>query len=321
MTDLPAPIDGPHLPAPAVTVDQLYDAFLSGRKATTKKAYERDLKSFATFLQSSDARAATAGFFQLDAGPAHYQVDRWVAAMKERGLKASTINRRLSALRSMANMAMTYGVTSWSLKTKNERTQDGDERDMSGPDLDTIRRLLDHCDGKVPTMASMRNAAIVRLLYGHALRRFEVTSLDLEDVDFEKNRLRILGKGRTARSYISMSPSVATALKNWVAARGREPGALFTSFDPAKKGDGRLDGSSVRRIVKKLGAEIGIELWPHALRHSSITSALDHTDGDVRRVMRFSRHKNVNTLMKYDDKRKDDAGDIADLVDEGLDGE
>src|SRR5262249_29404237 len=83
------------------------------------------------------------------------------------------------------------------------------------------------------------------------------------------------------------------------------------SINRAKKGDGRLTGSALYQIVRRLGAAVGLKTGPHALRHSAITDALDLTGGDVRAVQRFSRHKDLRTLMIYDDRRTDVAGDVA----------
>lgn len=55
---------------------------------------------------------------------------------------------------------------------------------------------------------------------------------------------------------------------------------------------------------------------PHRIQHSVITAALDATDGNVRKVQKFSRHRNLNTLMIYDDNRGRDQGDVTDLLDE-----
>jgi integrase len=54
---------------------------------------------------------------------------------------------------------------------------------------------------------------------------------------------------------------------------------------------------------------------PHGVRHSAITEALEATNGNLREVMMFSGHKDPKLLMKYDDNRKDVAGDIADRID------
>ncbi|MEG3900925.1 tyrosine-type recombinase/integrase [Microcoleus sp. B4-C5] len=58
------------------------------------------------------------------------------------------------------------------------------------------------------------------------------------------------------------------------------------------------------------------QMSPHRIRHSAITAALDATDGDVRKVQKLSRHKNLNTLMVYDDNRGRDQRDVTELLDE-----
>ena len=97
-------------------------------------------------------------------------------------------------------------------------------------------------------------------------------------------------------------------LRAWLECRGDEPGPLFTSMDRARKGDGRLTDRGVRLIMAKLG------FHPHGLRHAGITTALDATGGDVRRVQRFSRHANVATVLIYDDAREDLGGQVAGMV-------
>jgi integrase/recombinase XerC len=103
------------------------------------------------------------------------------------------------------------------------------------------------------------------------------------------------------------------ALEVWLQARGTDEGPLFVTFDRAGKG-GRLTGSAVYFIVRRLGTKAGLTVRPHGLRHLAITSAVDLTKGDVRAVQKFSRHKDVRVLNTYDDNRQDIAGDVARLV-------
>ncbi|MFM6397850.1 tyrosine-type recombinase/integrase, partial [Planktothrix sp.] len=63
-------------------------------------------------------------------------------------------------------------------------------------------------------------------------------------------------------------------------------------------------------------AGISKPMSPHRIRHSSITAALDATGGDVRRVQKLSRHHDLNTLMIYDDNRKNAQGEITNLLDD-----
>src|SRR5262249_55941862 len=152
------------------------------------------------------------------------------------------------------------------------------------------------------------------LLFDLALRRGEVCSLDLAHLDIERATLEVLGKGKRARLRLSLPAPTRAALAAWVAARGTAPGPLFTNLDRARKGDRRLTGSAVYAIVRGLGPRAGLVARPHGLRHASITLALDRTGGDVRKVQKISRHADVRTLLRYDDARQDQAGDVARLV-------
>ncbi len=84
----------------------------------------------------------------------------------------------------------------------------------------------------------------------------------------------------------------------------------------APQGTNRLTGDAVARLVKALGLKAGLarEVRPHGLRHEAITRALDLCAGDVRRVRHFSRHAKIETLLRYDDNRRDEAGAIARLL-------
>jgi integrase/recombinase XerC len=66
-------------------------------------------------------------------------------------------------------------------------------------------------------------------------------------------------------------------------------------------------------MVQTLSRRAGLKnrTRPHGLRHQGITRALDLAGGDVRKVQRFSRHAKLETLLKYDDARRDDAGHLA----------
>jgi integrase/recombinase XerC len=124
----------------------------------------------------------------------------------------------------------------------------------------------------------------------------------------------ILGSGRSQKKEpVTLPEPTRAALAAWLEARGSEPGPLFINFDRAGKGY-RLTGTAVYHIVGRLGAKAGLVVRPHGLRHLAITTALDRTNGDVRAVAKFSRHKDLRTLRRYDDNRQDLAGKVAALV-------
>jgi site-specific recombinase XerC len=78
----------------------------------------------------------------------------------------------------------------------------------------------------------------------------------------------------------------------------------------------RIHDKWVNRLMHKLAREAGLPfvVRPHGLRHASITRALDLTNGDIRKVQRFSRHRDPKTVIMYDDSRKDLAGEVSRML-------
>jgi integrase/recombinase XerC len=162
----------------------------------------------------------------------------------------------------------------------------------------------------------VRDVALVRVMYDLALRRGEVCRLNVTDFWVEAARLMIIGKGESEAMPVAVPLATREALQTWLTLRGKEPGPLFVTFDTSRRnaGRGRLTGSGVWSIVRSLGKAANLNVWPHGLRHSSVTQALNATNGDLRRVQRFSRHRDIRTLMLYDDNRRALSEDVAELV-------
>ncbi len=302
-------------PAPPVslTVDggRLMDAFLAGRNERTLAAYRRDLEDFRAFVDAPSSDEAARILLSGSHGEANAAALGYRAHMTERGLQAATINRRLAALRSLVKLANTLGLVPWTLSVENVRS--ASYRDTRGPGLEGFRALLAAAKAQKGDKA-LRDVALIRLLHDVGFRRGEALGLDVADVDLREGRLMVLGKARSQKEPVTLPEKTKEVLAAWLGARGIGPGPLFVNFDRAGKGDGRLTGSAVYAIVSKLGKAAGFTIRPHGLRHLAITSALDATQGDVRAVQKFSRHKDLRVLNVYDDNRRDLAGEVASLV-------
>lgn len=291
---------------------KLLAAFLAGRNERTRRAYAQDLEDFASFLGTPDVRAAVDHLLSQSPGGANGTVLDYRNALKDGGLAAATINRRLAAIRSVTKLARTVGFISWTLEIQGEKAEP--YRDTRGPGRAGYVAMLQALEQRGDDAKRRRDEAMIRLLYDLALRRAEVVGLDVEDLDIEGGVVAVKGKGREAKELRTLPEATADALAGWLEVRGPEPGPLFLNLDPARKGDGRLTGTSLYRIVRRLGKKAGIKARPHGLRHAAITEALDLTQGNVRAVQRFSRHRDLRTLNIYDDNREDLAGDVARLV-------
>jgi integrase/recombinase XerC len=291
----------------------LVDAFLSGRSERTLRAYRADLSDFARFAGvEDDADAAAARLMGGTHGEANAVALAYRAHLLERGLAPATVNRRLAALRSLVKLARTLGLVPWTLEVQSVPHEA--YRDTRGPGHGGYLRLLDTLDAKLGAKAK-RDRAAVRLLYDLALRRAEVVALDVEDFDRAGPCLWVMRKGKREKKRRTLPASTAAALVEWLDTRGTEPGPLFTNFDQAGKGSGRLSGTSLYRIVRDLGEEAGIgPVRPHGLRHAAITTALERMNGNVDAVRDFSGHADPRTVMLYNDNRTDRAGEVAALV-------
>ena len=213
-------------------------------------------------------------------------------------------------LRSLVKLANTLGLVSWTLWVKNMPAQP--YRDTHGPGRDGFRAMLEAA-GAQPGPKGLRDVALLRLLHDLGLRRSEAVRLDIEDVDLPGKRISLLSRGRSWKEPVALPEPTRAALAAWLEARGSEPGPLFVNFDRAGKGH-RLTGTAVYHIVGRLGAKAGLTVRPQGLRHLAITTALERTNGDMRAVAEFSRHKDLRTLGRYRDNRPGLAGKVASLV-------
>lgn len=289
-------------PATLEHVQGLIDLWLSQVAPTSARAYGTAVADFAHHV-GIELEAAVLQLLR-DRGQGHALALAYRASMISSGKAPNTINLRLAALRSLVNHARTLGLVDWSLEVAGVRAQP--YRDTRGPGRAGFKELL-------RAAKNARDKAILWLLYGLALRRGEVCSLDLEHV--QGDVLQVKGKGSRERIPITMPPPVRAAVGAWISERGTEAGALFRNQDRARKGTGRLDPSSINDLVGRLSERAGLgHVRPHGLRHAAVTEALEQTRGDVRAVQRFSRHADPRTLLRYDDNRSDMGGAVAALV-------
>jgi integrase/recombinase XerC len=300
---------------PAIGTPTVIEAWLRARTPNTLRGYQSDLKNFGEWLGAPSTAAAVETLLSSGQAKANLIVMNYQAALVERGLADSTIARRMAALRSMVKIARKIGRTVWSLDVEGPRVEA--RRDMRGPDLLDVRLLWRAAVGAGDNTRARRNRAILACLFDLGLRRAELCNLDQADVEAGLDgcpaALWTRGNGHTEKLRVTLPDQTATALVEWVWSRGDGPGPLFHRLDgPQPDPTVRLSGESVRRIVRRLGKVAGLprEVRPHGLRHAAATSALD-AGRDVRDVRRFTRHRSLEMVLRYDDARRDVAGEIA----------
>ncbi len=232
----------------------------------------------------------------------------------EAQLSAGTVNARLAALKSFVTHAYKRKLCAFRLEAIKsvKATSYKDTRGISTAarrraSFDQFQTLMDGIDRS--TIIGKRDYAMLRLLWDNALRRAEVCGLDRADFHALEARLYLKGKGRIDKEPLDLATVTVEAISDWLASMGESKSpALFVSSR-----DTRLSVDRLYQIVGGLAAAAGIErvVSPHKIRHSSITALLDLNGGNVRSAQAHSRHKNLATLIRYDDGRQQLQGKAA----------
>ena len=318
MTSSLVPNSSPNSLAALAPTDILKELLADKRSPNTRRAYAKDLRDFFNTVVGSDPNPKLiAEFLTIDRFSAISLVLKYKSVLVHKELTEATINRRLAAIKSLVNYARRIGKCDYSLEdVKGEKIQP--YRDTTGISTDSFRLLL-----AVPdrfTLKGKRDYALLMLLWGNALRRGEVAKANIKDLDLEAGTLKIYGKGKGNQAEnVGLGEKAIASLKDWLEARGEtdvdQP--LFVSVHPGYQGK-RLSTTSIYKIVRGIAESAGIGkiVSPHRVRHSSITAALDKTNGNVRMVQKLSRHAKIDTLLVYDDNRINHQKAVTNILDD-----
>lgn len=284
--------------------------FFANKSENTKSAYRDDLAAFAAWLGCSQIQAVNR-LLSGGAGAANALALGWLDAMRTEGLASATRARRLSAVKSVVAAARQLGMLDWRLEIRAPRVDA--YRDTLGPTTDVFHRMLASCG---EGLEGLRNRAMLLCAGVMGLRRKEIVELRLGHVDRERRRLLIHGKGDRV-VWATMPDEVFNALVSWLEAPktvlGEGNDAVFLSLSPTTFGK-PISARGVGHVIGVLGNRADAHVWPHALRHASVTSVLEESGGNVRMAQQHARHADPKTTMKYDDNRTDLAGQAARLA-------
>lgn len=277
----------------------------------TKRAYQSAARHFGKYLglprSESKVSNIVARLIVLSYLEATTLVEEYVMWMEEEEFAPNTINTRLAALRWFVDASRRVGWVSWKLDVKN--VKGGNQKDTSGPNEAEFRRILrlvNTAEGR----GAARNKLMVYMLAFMGVRISSVLSLDMDNIDFEKNRFKVRwkGKGDAKTQYIwrPVPPGTMEALEEWLEVRGRHDGPIFNPVSRGVNRNGRLSIRSARQIINDIGRQAATAkvLSPHGFRHFHATDILDN-EGDTRMAMKSLGHSNIKTVEKYDDERSD----------------
>ena len=261
-------------------------AFSTARLASrTVDAYARDLRDLETFLGGSSEDVSTG------------QLAAYVAQLRADGLAATTIARRVAALRSFYRHQVLIGA-----RPDNPAAElDLPKRRRALPKTlspGEVEKLIDAATGTTPR--TLRDRALVELLYGAGLRVSEAVGLERAAIDLEGRLVRCTGKGSKER-IVPIGREAVESLRRYLS-RGRpyldkrHRPELFLNAQ-----GGALTRAGAFLILRRLAETAGLDperVHPHLLRHSFATHLLEG-GADLRSVQEMLGHADLATTELY----------------------
>lgn len=267
----------------------------------TRRAYETDIEDFSAFVgihRPEEFRSVTRS-----------HVIAWRKTLEERGLSASTIRRKLSALSSLFDHLCECNSVPHNPVDGVKRPSEGANEGKTPAIGDAqAKALLDAPDAT--TLKGKRDRAILALFLYHGLRCEELCRLKVWDLHDRRGikHLRVHGK----RDKIRFVPAHVAALERIVTyldAAGHGYDFDVPLFQTVKPQDARknmpLTGSAIYSCVTSYATLAGIEtigFCVHSLRATAATNALDH-DADIAKVQEWLGHSSISTTQLYDKRQ------------------
>ncbi|WP_420548587.1 site-specific tyrosine recombinase XerD [Curvivirga sp.] len=260
-----------------------------GAAANTIEAYRRDLLDINGFLSSGLEKADT------------NQLRQYLVALEKDGVKASTVARRLSAMRQYYRFLYDEGLAEDdpSGKLESPKLQRPLPKMLSEDEVDALL-VMAHQE-KEPE--NIRLACLLELLYASGLRVSELVSLPYSSVLRDQDHMLVMGKGQKER-LVPLSVPAREALVAYKAVRGWFfPKGVDESFYlfPSNSKEGHLTRQRVGQLLKELAINAGLEpkkVSPHVLRHA-FASHLLNRGADLRVVQQLLGHADISTTQIY----------------------
>jgi len=256
----------------------------------TVLTYEEGLREFESYLSFRD-EGLSLGKVDTDL------IRDWMESLMDKGNNASTINKKLSALRSFYRYALKRKL----VDADPAHCITGPKKSKPLPqflrekEMDNLLDVIEWGDN----YKDVRARTILLLFYEAGLRRAELTGLNDADVDFEAKQLKVTGK-RNKQRVIPFGEELSQVLSHYITIRDeqvarKEAGALFLS----DKGE-RMKGDQVYTIVHKyLTAVTSLKKRsPHVLRHTFATAMLNNGAG-LESIKNLLGHESVSTTEIY----------------------
>jgi len=253
----------------------------------TLTGYRRDLRNLQDWLQQQKIAQWN--------DVTHKQIRRFIAQRHALGIQGRSLQRQLSAIRAFYRYRQRTGKATTN-PAEDIPTPKQAQRLPKSLDNESLERLL-NIPGDEPL--TLRDRAIMELLYSSGLRLAEIAALNLADLDLQSGLVDIKkGKGSKQR-LVPVGTKAKEAIQAWLKARvlllKQEESAVFIS----QRGS-RLSHRAIQQRLTHWAKKQGLDqhVYPHRLRHAFASHLLE-SSGDIRAVQELLGHANISTTQVY----------------------
>ncbi len=256
-----------------------------GLSANTLEAYDRDIRKFRTFLEKSGGTLTR--FSRQD-------LTDFLMNLRDSGIQSSSLARNIAALRGLCKFMLLEGIIKED-PIENVSTPRGWKRIPKIVGTEEVAELLSKPSGK---KLSLRDRAMLEMLYSSGLRASEIIKIKINDINFEAGFITIMGKGSKER----VVPVHETALKTVQQYIDQSrPDLLRNRTSPylfLAKGGKPMTRQRLWQLLKTYSSDLSIAISPHTLRHCFASHLLDG-GADLRALQKMLGHTDISTTQIY----------------------
>lgn len=255
----------------------------------TIKSYREDLRQFEEFAREEIG----------DSAPSEVKAElvrEWIVSLMDRGYTSTSINRKLSSLRSFYKFLLRKGEVAVNplqkiTGPKNKKPLPAFLRES---DMDRLLDEVDFGEG----FKGCRDHMIIEMFYATGVRLSELIGLDNKDVDFSSSLIKVTGK-RNKQRLIPFGEELKIAMTEYVDVRNEAVPVRTDAFFVRENGE-RLSRSIVENLVKRNLSKVVTlkKRSPHVLRHTFATTMLNH-DAELGAIKEILGHESLATTEVY----------------------
>ena len=265
----------------------------------TESSYETDLDNYYKYIKSKRINFKNITYKQITLYTKYLK--------EEKNLNSTSINRHLSALRSFYNYLVLKGIC----ESNPFKMVSSLKKPMMLPNFmkySEFEQMINSCDDSA---LGIRNRCLLELLLATGARIGEIIKIEIDDINFSNNEIKVLGKGNKER-IVYFNEHTNEALKEYINGpreellNGNSSKRLFINHI-----GGELTTRGVRDIIDKiiLKSSINTKVTPHTFRHTFATMLLNE-GCDLKSVQELLGHANLSTTSIYTHVTNDRIKDI-----------